>query len=426
MVMTTLQFRVYGNTAVYQAVEDALTLTRHLYNAALEHRKTVWERVKHRTEFADNPTQARKAFKEELDATSYKAHNKELTGIRADFEDYASLNRRLEVAALKRLDDAYKSFFSRAAKGLDKGHPRFKPAHRFRTLGVANVQAIKFVGNTARVKGIGKMRFRKPIPENAVVKSFSITKKGRRLWLQLQVEMPDDEFRLPRSADAVGIDMGVNDRAMLSTGEAIPRVELDWKGKRRHQRRLARAKKGSRARAKKRAAYANFCKRERIRVRNATHQASAAIVKKFSRIAVEDLNLPGMTRQVRKAEDGAPRKGVAQKRGLNREILAQNLGQLREQIAYKAERAGRDFMKVPSQYTSQTCSLCLVRDVKSRKSKRFGCTACGYELDADLNAAHNVLRLAFGEDALKPLGMRSAGRQLRLPMGDLSAEIRVA
>ena len=40
--------------------------------------------------------------------------------------------------------------------------------------------------------------------------------------------------------------------------------------------------------------------------------------------------------------------------------------------------------------TSQTCSTCGHRDQKSRDGKLFHCTGCGYQADADANAAVNI------------------------------------
>ena len=52
---------------------------------------------------------------------------------------------------------------------------------------------------------------------------------------------------------------------------------------------------------------------------------------------------------------------------------------------------GIAFKKVDPSYTSQTCSLCGSVDKASRKGERFCCTKCGMEMDADTNAAKNIL-----------------------------------
>lgn len=47
--------------------------------------------------------------------------------------------------------------------------------------------------------------------------------------------------------------------------------------------------------------------------------------------------------------------------------------------------------KVSPAYTSQTCSSCGVIDKSSRNLEDFNCTSCGYKIDADFNAAINIL-----------------------------------
>ena len=47
-------------------------------------------------------------------------------------------------------------------------------------------------------------------------------------------------------------------------------------------------------------------------------------------------------------------KGLKRK-GLNREMLSQQWGLLRNELQYKAEWAGREFVEVNPQYASQDC-----------------------------------------------------------------------
>ena len=41
-------------------------------------------------------------------------------------------------------------------------------------------------------------------------------------------------------------------------------------------------------------------------------------------------------------------------------------------------------------YSSLTCAMCRTRDSTIRKGAEFRCNRCGYEADADANAAHNL------------------------------------
>ena len=104
---------------------------------------------------------------------------------------------------------------------------------------------------------------------------------------------------------------------------------------------------------------------------------------------MEQLPIPNLTKSGRGTTEN-PGKRVAQKRGLNRRILEQGWAELTEFIKYKARYHGIRLVQVYASGTSQTCSTCGNRDPKSRKGKRFCCTGCHYQADADHNAALNI------------------------------------
>ncbi len=64
--------------------------------------------------------------------------------------------------------------------------------------------------------------------------------------------------------------------------------------------------------------------------------------------------------------------------------------QLQTFIEYKAKQAGILVEYVNPEYTSQTCSRCNHISKNNRKGLRFRCRACGFEMNADLNAARNI------------------------------------
>ena len=120
-----------------------------------------------------------------------------------------------------------------------------------------------------------------------------------------------------------------------------------------------------------------------------------------------------------------PGRNVAQKRGLNREILEQSWGRFQSQLSYKAEWDGKATKAVEPRYTSQTCSGCGVVDASQRKGKRYDCARCGLSMDADRNAAINILRRAISDGAAR-LGTgsrngsgagRAAGCETTEPIG---------
>ena len=76
-----------------------------------------------------------------------------------------------------------------------------------------------------------------------------------------------------------------------------------------------------------------------------------------------------------------------------------------QMLSNKAEEAGRELIKVPDQYTSQTCSRCGHCEKANRKTQaNFVCLKCHFSINADHNAAKNILGLGKSLlDVTKPV-----------------------
>ena len=104
----------------------------------------------------------------------------------------------------------------------------------------------------------------------------------------------------------------------------------------------------------------------------------------------------------------APGKNVRAKSGLNREILDQGWGEMRRQLAYKLGWSGGVLVAVNPRNTSRRCSACGHTSRDNRTSQaNFSCVACGHAMNADVNAAKNILAPA---QAATPAGV---GREER-------------
>ena len=188
----------------------------------------------------------------------------------------------------------------------------------------------------------------------------------------------------------MGVDRGVAAAAALSTGELLTVPGLSGRERtrlRRLERRLARARRGSNRRMGVRLAIARLRVRERDRRKDWTEKTSTDIVRRFDLIRVEDLRIANMTRSAQ-GTVLYPGRNVRAKAGLNREILRSGWGVLARRLEEKAP--GR-VEKISPAFTSQRCSACGHVDPESRESQaRFGCTACGFACNADVNAARNI------------------------------------
>ena len=97
------------------------------------------------------------------------------------------------------------------------------------------------------------------------------------------------------------------------------------------------------------------------------------------------------------------------------------------QLEYKLSGLGGVLLRVAPQYTSQKCSQCGHISKDNRKSQaKFKCMGCGFETNADHNAALNILAAghavsACGE-AVKPGGVKDWFVAIKLPTVGFNSE----
>jgi putative transposase len=214
-----------------------------------------------------------------------------------------------------------------------------------------------------------------------------------RWFVVLHVEVADPA-PLAATGRAVGIDLGLTDFAVLSTGERIihPRnMARHERRLKRYQRAQARKRKGSANRAKARRTVARAHARVTDGRRDHLHKLSTRLVREFDTIAVEDLAVANMVRN-----------SGAHKRGLNRAINQTGWGQFRAFLAYKAQRTGRHLLVIDRFYpSSKTCSGCgHLLATLSLGTRTWVCPSCGARHDRDLNAAKNILAVGLAAAGL--------------------------
>jgi putative transposase len=213
--------------------------------------------------------------------------------------------------------------------------------------------------------------------------------------------------------------------ATLSTAATIahPRhVDRHERRLQHYQRIMARKQPRSANRRKARRKVARQHARVRDARRDFLHKTSTRLVRESDVIAVEDLNLAGMVRN-----------GGARKRGLNRSIARTGWAELRTQLTYKAERAGRHPLVVDRWYpSSKTCSTCgHLLATLSLSTRRWVCPGCGARHDRDVNAARNILAAGLAAAAGSDPGGDACGDGVRrqgasLPQSSVKQETLVA
>jgi putative transposase len=185
---------------------------------------------------------------------------------------------------------------------------------------------------------------------------------------------------LPPVADVVGIDLGLENFAVLSDGNVIPNPRFfrnEEKNLAKAQRRLSQCEQGTSEYRKYKRVVQHIHRRVKNRRKDFVHKLSLWLVENYQIIVFEDLVIKDM-------QDG-------NYRGMNKSISDAAWNQLIQMTAYKAENAGRSFVKVDPRHTSQMCSNCGEIVKKDLSIRVHDCPHCGLSLDRDENAARNIL-----------------------------------
>ncbi|SEJ46155.1 transposase, IS605 OrfB family, central region [Azotobacter beijerinckii] len=206
---------------------------------------------------------------------------------------------------------------------------------------------------------------------------------------------------------AVGIDMGVARFATLSDGTFY--APLD--SLKRHETALRKAQQAMSRKTK----FSNNWKRAKARVqriharignarRDYLHQTSTTISQNHAMVCIEDLPVRNMSRSAKGSAE-QPGKQVRAKSGLNKAILDQGWFEFRRQLDYKLAWSGGWLVAVPPQNTSRTCPCCGQVSADNRQTQaRFACVECGFEENADVVGAINVLRAGHARFACEVSG----------------------
>ncbi len=320
---------------------------------------------------------------------SFFSLGKEFTALRQDPE-YAWLQAYSFTAVryvLKYLADAYQAFF----QGL-RGYPVFKRKHDHQD-GFTLPERVQVRDNQLYVPRSGWLRLKgSNLYTHGQPVQARIRQEGTRArpqwYVYLTYAVPADSVRCGAATGVLGLDRNVG-QVTDSAGTRYPLTDLGRLEAQlaRKQRLQARKRKGS-VRARRLGGQLTKLRRRQKRIRsNDTHHISRALADQAHTLVAEALNTQGMTKSARGAE-AQPGTHVQAKAGLNRSILASNWGQLAQRLAYKCGH----FETVDPRYTSQTCHQCGHVAAANRKTQAvFRCQRCDFLLNADHNAALNIL-----------------------------------
>lgn len=251
------------------------------------------------------------------------------------------------------------------------------------------VPNLGWVKMTERLRFIGKV--------NGVV----ISQQGNKYFASFSVQITEEEYKRthPKACSdkanrKAGIDLGIKSALILSDGVAVDNPKPLKKNLRKIKRISRQLNKRTHARTKQerlegKKKSKNYRKLS-VKLSNAQRKVAnirsdfiqkvtTILTTHYSHIALENLNVKGMTRNHRLAQS----------------VSDVAFGELCRQIEYKSKLNGAEVSKADRFYpSSKTCSVCgnIKQDLKL-SDRTYHCDKCGAVIDRDYNASLNLLSL---------------------------------
>jgi transposase len=209
--------------------------------------------------------------------------------------------------------------------------------------------------------------------------SMTLTRKPSGWWLTLTI----NEHIAATTTDespVVGVDVGIANFLTTSTGKRYG--SFHGKLARRHKRDREKRRRKARLRAclkKKGVTRLPSLTNQRL-ARHVRQEINRAVNQFYADhgghlVAYEDLDVRTMRFRARR---------------MNAYLYASNLAHLPKQIAWGAKKRGQTARASWAAYSSQACSRChFVSRANRPDQQTFCCQACGFQLNADENAAIN-------------------------------------
>ena len=283
------------------------------------------------------------------------------------------------------LQKAYKSFFQ---SGF--GFPKFKKKRHRQSYKTNNQNGtITVLDGKVKLPKIGLVKLNQHREMSGVIKSatISMTETGKYF---ISILCETEIYPLPKTGEHVGIDLGLSDFAILSTGEKIGNEKfLQNLSKKlaKEQKILSRRALVAKKSGKKLSESMNYQK-QRIKVANIhekiankrrdfLNKLSTEIVKNHDIICIEDLSS----------------KNLMKNHKLARAIGDVSWSEFVRMLEYKAEWYEKQVSKISRWYaSSQICSDCgFVSGKKPLSIREWTCENCGSHHDRDINASINIL-----------------------------------
>jgi putative transposase len=258
--------------------------------------------------------------------------------------------------------------------------PKFKKKGKARDSFYVSNDKFAVSRRRVRLPHIGEVAMTEQLRFCGKLMSATVSRTADHWYVSIQVEIEDQPIQ-HKSHVRVGLDLGLKTAVVVSTGKTFesPRpLSKHLRRLARLNRQLHRKVKGSANRRKAAQRVARLHERISDIRRDWLHKTTTCIARRYSFVAIEDLNVAGM----------------AQAKNQGRAIADVGMGEIGGMLGYKMPKHGGRLVKVSRWLpSSKTCRKCgRIKQDLTLKERVFVCDTCGHTEDRDLNASRNTCR----------------------------------
>lgn len=357
-MLRAYEYQLDPNATQRQWFARAMGSARYIYNWSLAERIKAYETDKKR----------------------YTAYDlcKMLTPLKKDPEKawlYETPNVCLQQA-IRNMDSAFTRFFREK-----NGFPKFRSKYDKQRIQFINDVRVDFEAGKVKLPKIGWVRAFISRPFEGKMGTVTVTRTtAGKYFISILVDTGNSAPAKAPIAEhtAIGIDVGLKDFAVLSSGERIAAPKHYQKAEQRLavlQRRLSKKQKGSNRRKKAKLAVAKHHYRIACQRKDFLHKLTSQLVKSHDSIVIEDLNVAGMLKN----------------HCLAKHISSASWSEFFRQLEYKCEWNGKNLIRIGRfEPSSRMCTCGVVNRELTLKDRIWKCPSCGEVHDRDLLAARNI------------------------------------
>ena len=373
--LRSVTYRLYPSKEQEKKMIHFLDCTRKVYNRLIEICKL---HVEHRLFIPSE-------FELNRMATKIKQRNEWMQDVHC--QCFASV--------AKRVHNAFIAWTKRNKKGV--GFPRFKSWKMFDSFTYSWKTAFNYVGKNnennkrerIRLGKIGLLKYSNTYIIKGERKIATVFRKriGNHFEWNISIAFENDGYFKDvfyieptiKKID-IGIDLGLENLAILSDGNIIPN-DHTYKKKEKElinqDRKLSMFEKNTPDYDKQLTKLSHKYKKLRNHRKDMFHKISRSISEKYKNIFMEELPVKEMLEESPKCMKKSYRDAA--------------WGLFTNMLRYKAAEAGNNVFFVNPANTSQLCSSCGTMVPKDLSVRKHICPQCGLKISRDLNAAINII-----------------------------------